>query len=281
MPAWLSLLAISFLTLYFELLIVRWLPTEIRILAYFSNVTLITAVLGMGVGTLVWTRSRFRPEHAYWLFAALIAVTYLYGGLDIALPLATTSNFVWNGLSRAATGTPSQYLALLFFLALNTAAFVPLGQMLGKAFDQLPPIRAYSVNVFGAILGIAAFALFSLLGLPPAIWFLVGFALLAPLLPRTRGVLAGHRLHGAGPGRVVSRRHALVALLQDRRGRHQRSRPAGRLRGAGQPGFSPTGAGSVRAVRRPRRHDHAAAHLRRALSLWNQRRRADRRRGHR
>jgi len=191
MPAWLNLLAISFLTLYFELLIVRWLPTEIRILAYFSNVTLITAVLGMGVGTLVWTRSRFRPEHAYWLFAALIAVAYLYGGLDIALPLATTSNFVWNGLSRAATGTPSQYLALFFFLALNTAAFVPLGQMLGRAFDQLPPIRAYSVNVTGAILGIGAFALFSVIGLPPTVWFLVGFALLWPLLPRTRAVWAG------------------------------------------------------------------------------------------
>ncbi len=52
--AW-NLLLISFLALFFELALIRWIPTRLRLLAYFSNFILIAALLGMGLGMLIDT----------------------------------------------------------------------------------------------------------------------------------------------------------------------------------------------------------------------------------
>src|SRR5262245_58612085 len=103
-PAWLRLLLISFLTLYFELLILRWLPTEIRVLAYFSNFTLTSCVLGLGLGAVI-SQQPFRPSaFGFWL-AGLMAIALFYRGFDIQLPLTSHRDFIWGGLSTQARGT--------------------------------------------------------------------------------------------------------------------------------------------------------------------------------
>ncbi len=193
-PAWARVLLISVASLYFELLVIRWLPSEVRILAYFSNVTLISCILGLGVGSLTASTSRIRPSAALGLLAALMVLASVYHGLDLTLPLAGEGNFVWNGLSRAAKGTPLQYVALFAFFAVNTAVFVPIGQILGREFDTLPPIQAYLINVAGALAGLCAFALFSLLELSPLWWFVVGLLLLAPFIRLTKSAVAATAL---------------------------------------------------------------------------------------
>jgi SAM-dependent methyltransferase len=190
-PVPIRLFLISFLSLYFELLLIRWLPTQIRILAYFNNVILISCILGMGLGVLLASRTRLFPSSFYWLLALVVGLAQLYHGGNIAIPLASEGNFIWNGLSRSAAGTPVQYVAMFLFFALNTALFIPIGQILGKEFDQMRPIPAYSVNVLGALIGMSAFALFSALRVPPVWWFLVGIILLLLLLPWTFRVGAG------------------------------------------------------------------------------------------
>jgi hypothetical protein len=45
-----ELLLISFIALFLELVIIRWLSTEIRIFAYFKNLPLMAAFLGFGIG---------------------------------------------------------------------------------------------------------------------------------------------------------------------------------------------------------------------------------------
>ena len=189
-PPWTRVLLISIASLYFELLVIRWLPSEVRILAYFSNVTLISCILGLGVGSLTASTWRIRPSATLGLLAALVVLACLYHGLDLTLPLAGEGNFVWNGLSRAAKGTPLQYVALFTFFAVNTAVFVPLGQILGREFDTLPPIQAYLVNVAGALAGLCTFALFSLFGVSPLWWFVVGLLLLAPFIRLTGAAIA-------------------------------------------------------------------------------------------
>jgi SAM-dependent methyltransferase len=184
-PAWARVLVISVASLYYELMLIRWLPTEVRILAYFSNVTLIGCILGLGIGALTARTSRIRPSAALVFLAALLLCASIYHGLNLTLPLAGEGNFVWNGLSRAAKGTPLQYVALLAFFALNTAVFVPIGQILGREFDTLPAIPAYVINVAGAMVGLCVFALFSLLELSPLWWFGVGLLLLAPFVRLT------------------------------------------------------------------------------------------------
>jgi spermidine synthase len=187
-PPRFRLLLISVASLYYELMLIRWLPTEVRILAYFSNVTLISCILGLGLGALMAWETRLRSSAVFALLAALLLLASVYNGLNITLPLADEGHFVWNGLSRAAKGTPLQYVALFAFFALNTAVFVPIGQMLGREFDAVAPVPAYLVNVTGALLGLCTFALFSLLGLSPVWWFGIGVGLVLPMVPLTRGV---------------------------------------------------------------------------------------------
>ncbi|MEZ4545440.1 MAG: hypothetical protein R3C24_16285 [Cyanobacteriota/Melainabacteria group bacterium] len=46
----LELFIISLLSLYLELVIIRWLSSEIRIFAYFKNVPLMACLFGLGLG---------------------------------------------------------------------------------------------------------------------------------------------------------------------------------------------------------------------------------------
>jgi SAM-dependent methyltransferase len=185
------LVIVSIASLYFELLLIRWLPTQIRVLAYFNNVILISCILGLGLGALLAQRRPVPPSLVFMLLGSLMSLAVLYHGLDVKLPLASGDYFLWNGLSRVAKGTIWQYVALFVFFAANTALMVPIGQVLGVEFDRLPPLRAYLLNVAGAMVGLSMFALFSLYSLSPLWWFLFGLALLIPLLPMGRVVAAG------------------------------------------------------------------------------------------
>src|SRR5436853_3045211 len=76
--AGLRLALISFLSLYFELTLIRWIPTQVRLLAYFTNFVLIAALLGLGVGMLQATRRRqLAPYFPAGLFGLAIFVVVL------------------------------------------------------------------------------------------------------------------------------------------------------------------------------------------------------------
>src|SRR5690606_11395967 len=63
------------------------------------------------------------------------------------------------------------------FFALIALMFVGLGQKMGRAFNALPDrVGAYSVNILGSLVGIAAFGLASYLRTPPVVWFGLGLA---------------------------------------------------------------------------------------------------------
>ena len=49
----LQLVLASFLVLALELVLIRWLPGQVRVIAYFPNLILIGAFLGLGIGCLV------------------------------------------------------------------------------------------------------------------------------------------------------------------------------------------------------------------------------------
>src|SRR5262245_26512283 len=80
--------AISFLSLYMELTLIRWAPSQVRLLAYFSNYVLIAALLGIGTGMLLAPRRRrlvlaFAPA----LMCLMALILVLEAG-HFVLPLA-------------------------------------------------------------------------------------------------------------------------------------------------------------------------------------------------
>src|SRR5262245_57630988 len=66
-----ELFLISFAALFLELVVIRWLSTEVRIFAYFKNLPLMAAFLGFGVGCFLY---RHVDSLFYRWFPRLVAV---------------------------------------------------------------------------------------------------------------------------------------------------------------------------------------------------------------
>jgi SAM-dependent methyltransferase len=183
--AW-ELFLISVISLFFELLVIRWLSSEVRIFAYFKNMPLMASLFGLGLGLALSTSKR----DLSWIFpAGLLVLTTL---ISYAEPLNLVHVVFINPAEHYLIGTntgaftgDASYLekamlvvwglfviAAIFYLIVFT--FMSIGQRLGQLFDQFPPLTAYSINVGASFLGIALFTLMSYMSLPPKYWMLVG-----------------------------------------------------------------------------------------------------------
>ncbi|MDB6093478.1 MAG: speE 2 [Verrucomicrobia bacterium] len=156
------LFALSFTALFLELMVIRWVPSEVRMVAYYANLLLISSFLGLGVGALVssrgWNLFRLFPL----LFAADI-VLLLWLGNDLLPSGAGEFRF------GATQGSFRGHLCLLLVFFANAAMFAPLGEAVGRQFARLPALRAYSWDLAGSLAGTLAFGLFSLLSFSPLI----------------------------------------------------------------------------------------------------------------
>lgn len=178
-----ALFVVSALGLFVELLLIRWVGTEIRIFAYLQNTILVVCVLGLGMGC--WdAKTPFRLRDVLvplLLVTALLAVptSRFFFGERITEMLAQSGTLeLWaaeesSGLERVTLAAFGLALAT-GVLYLLWAVFVPVGRLLGRLLDEHPrPLVAYSVNVAGSLVGIWLFVACSALGLPPVGWFAV------------------------------------------------------------------------------------------------------------
>jgi len=180
-----TLFLISFLVLFLETELIRWMPAYIRLLAYFSNFILLAAFLGIGVGCLVAGRpsaSRRARRLFDWfpllLLALVVAVNRLR--LEVAVPSTSTIYFS-SGTTNPVVPIESTLLLPLIFVVV-AALFVTVASRLGRELAARPPLRAYTLNLAGSLAGVGAFALVSWLELPPAVWFGAAAVAAIPLL---------------------------------------------------------------------------------------------------
>jgi len=181
------LFASSFLVLFLEVALIRWLPAYIRLLAYFSNFILLASFLGIGIGCLLATRRR--DLFAWFPIAQLVllvAVDRLR--LEVAVPSTSTLYFS-SGTSNPVVPVESTLLLPLLFSAV-AAIFVFVAQQMGRELGGQPPLRAYTINLLGSLAGVAAFAVISWLQLPPVVWFGIAFAAAIPFLFDERRAVA-------------------------------------------------------------------------------------------
>jgi hypothetical protein len=174
-----ALFVASFLVLFLETALIRWMPAYVRLLAYFSNFILLASFLGIGIGCLLATRRRnliawFPPVQ----FAVILAVDRLR--LEVALPSTSTIYFS-SGTAEGVVPVESTLLLPLLFTSV-AALFVTVAHRMGRALTGHPPLRAYVINLLGSLAGVAAFALVSWLELPPLVWFAVASAAALPFV---------------------------------------------------------------------------------------------------
>ena len=173
----------SFLVLFLEVALIRWLPSQIRLLSYFSNFILLAAFLGIGIGALLgrMKRSLF-PWYPALLLAVVAAVYFLRLEVRIHAP---GSIYFTSGTSDPVTAVETTLLLPLLFIGV-AALFAALAQRMAAEMTALPPLRAYTINLAGSLAGVAGFALASWLEAPPSTWFIVAFVAAAPLLRNRR-----------------------------------------------------------------------------------------------
>jgi len=183
----------SFLALYFELLVIRYLSTEIRTFAYLKNLPLIAAFLGIGMGMILGNRTeRLRQPFAglATFFFLMIWICTQTGANHFGLP--NNDYGIWNNYFEGGIiGTISYFIFVGTFLYLVVRFFVPLGGFVGQYMGEARhPLRAYAINLSGSFAGIALFTLISFLGTPPWVWLAIGFVLLLPMLPKSYVAMA-------------------------------------------------------------------------------------------
>ncbi|MEZ4490036.1 MAG: methyltransferase domain-containing protein [Cyanobacteriota/Melainabacteria group bacterium] len=198
----LELFIISLLSLYLELVIIRWLSSEIRIFAYFKNVPLMACLFGLGLGMALGMSDK---KLARWFplgLAVIVAIICLADQLNLVhvafinpLEHYLIGHFVNN---LGAEDTPMRRLQLflpglgllvgVFYLIVFT--FACMGQRLGALFNEFKPLTGYSINVFAAFVGIALYTIVSFLSLSPIWWLAIGFAFMAFYYRKWHQILA-------------------------------------------------------------------------------------------
>ena len=182
-PAGWRLFALSFVALFLELLLIRWAPSVVRLVAYYANLLLISSFLGLGWGALTSRRGRDLSGWFPWLLAGDLGFLLLCR--SATLPGDGAEMRFFGGAGRLV-----DYGVLIGIFAANAAVFVPLGGQIGRIFGQLPPTRAYAWDLLGSLAGTVAFALFAFVRFSPEAG-LAGVALVTLALGEGRRRLLG------------------------------------------------------------------------------------------
>jgi SAM-dependent methyltransferase len=178
-----TLFLVSAFGLFLELLLIRWVGTEIRIFAYLQNTILVVCFLGLGMGCLTCRQQASLRDvlTPLLILAVLLAIPLtrtslgkiseflsVLGDLVIWRPGVSTS--IWTTGFYVCSG-----LGLTFCLMmLIWDIFIPIGRWMGRLLSDHPrPVQAYSVNVAGSLIGIWVFVGLSIFSLPPLAWVVV------------------------------------------------------------------------------------------------------------
>src|SRR5947207_4420236 len=131
----------SFLVLFLEIALIRWMPAYIRLLAYFSNFILLASFLGCGLGCML-VRTRRRLFILFPLIQLIVIVAVDRLRLEVAVP-STTSLYFSSGTSDRVVPIESTRLLPLLFIVV-ALLFVTVAQRMARELERAAGARAQS-----------------------------------------------------------------------------------------------------------------------------------------
>jgi hypothetical protein len=197
----------SFLMLFVELALIRWVGANNVFVNNATNFVLLASFLGIGIGFL---NARSGRDFVRWTPLALLVLV----GFVLAFPVMVATLSGPNPYhGRGSMNALPQPLSLTIVFLLVVPVMAGLGQAVARIFVRFPPLNAYRLDILGSIAGIVAFSVLSFLNQPPAVWGAVaGVGVVALLLPRARwwqfaavaGVIVLLVLESLAPGQLWS-----------------------------------------------------------------------------
>ena len=165
--------------LFVELMLIRWVPSTVTYIGYFSNFLLMASFLGIGLGILLGRNGRSITILPFALL--LLGVVILIYKERLTIQVQSQQELFF-GLAESRAGDIN-FLVLPLVAVLVTGLLATLALPLGPLLRSMPPLRAYAVDIAGSMTGIAAFTALSAGGTNPLTWFSVAcvFVLLLEL----------------------------------------------------------------------------------------------------
>jgi hypothetical protein len=171
----------SFLMLFTELALIRWITANNVFITEATNFVLLASFLGIGIGFL---NARSGRDYLRWTPVALLALVAFV--LTFPVILRTPSGptpFVGVG-HMPSLPRPISFTAVF---VLTVAVMAGLGQAVARIFVGFRPLSAYRLDILGSIAGITLFSVLSFLDQPPFTWGVIaGAGLLVLLLHKIR-----------------------------------------------------------------------------------------------
>ena len=142
----------SFLVLFLEIALIRWMPAYIRLLSYFSNFILLASFLGIGIGCLLAPVRAAAVQAGFRSFRPSVIAAVYFFRLEVSVPTAGSIYFSSGTAEKVVLVESTMLLPLLFVIV--AALFATLAQRMGREMAQLPPLRAYTINLAGSLAGV-------------------------------------------------------------------------------------------------------------------------------
>ena len=167
--------------LYLELMMIRVHSSFFQIFAFFKNISLISCLLGLGVGYLLGKKKVYSLKWVLPLLTFQICFLFFIKNTPIGPFLQNPVTEQWAMGQSYASGVIQFsiiYCFLILIFIFNAMAFVPLGHLVSNLMSKQEKLQSYSWNLIGSLSGIILFSLMSWMMTPPILWFFVGFLII-------------------------------------------------------------------------------------------------------
>jgi hypothetical protein len=172
----------SFLMLFVELALIRWITANNVYVTEATNFVLLASFLGIGIGFL---NAASRRDYLRWTPLALLALVAFVLEFPVVLHSGPGGPLIFSGAGQSRALPQPVSFSLVFLL--TVAVMAGLGQGVARIFIRFRPLSAYRLDILGSIAGIALFSFLSFLDQPPATWGAIACGgILVLLLPRVR-----------------------------------------------------------------------------------------------
>lgn len=162
-----------------ELALIRWLPAEVRVAAYFPNIVLLASFLGLGVGALSRKAS---------LATSGVALAVLAGVAILMSRVAFTGNaasehlwLLYFDLPKDAPVVHSVTWPVFALFVLSAIPFVGFGAAIATRLGDFQrdgqALKGYAVDLGGSLCGVLVFLGLAAASTRPILWFAVPLVL--------------------------------------------------------------------------------------------------------
>lgn len=176
--------------LFIELVLIRWLGSNVLHLSYFTNFVLLGSFLGIGMGFLISRKSWSILPLSSALLMLLVLAVHLF-----PIRVNRSGGDVIYFTSLRPSGLPPWIVLPAVFVVVAALMAGP-GEVVGRCFGQLDALTSYRWDLIGSLLGIGMFTLLSFLRAPSVVWGTIVAVMLVVL--NRRGFKVVTAISGAG-----------------------------------------------------------------------------------